>query len=99
MYCTRCQTAYEDDRCPVCGSKKGRPVHAEDICFLAEEDQLQADLLEDILHQEGIPVMKKSTIGAGMAMKAGTLFERFRFYTRYEHLARAREILEELHSS
>ena len=26
MYCTRCQTAYEDERCPICGSRKGRPV-------------------------------------------------------------------------
>ena len=99
MYCPGCLVVFENDLCPVCGSKKNRPVQAEDICFLAEEDCLQAGILEDFLKQEGIPMIKKSTIGAGMAMKAGVLFERFRFYTRYEHLDVAREILSALHSS
>lgn len=84
MYCTKCQTVYEDDRCPICGSRKSRPVLPEDICFFAEENSLQAGILEDLLKQEGIPVLKKSTVGAGMAMKAGAIFERFRFYVRYE---------------
>ena len=99
MYCTRCQTVYEDDRCPVCVSRKSRPVLPEDICFLAEENSLQAGILEDLLRQEGIPALKKSTIGAGMAMKSGAIFERFRFYVRYEHLSRAKELLEELRSN
>lgn len=99
MYCTRCQTVYEDDRCPICGSKKSRPVLPEDICFLAEEDSLQAGILEDFLKQEGIPVLKKSTVGAGMAMKAGAIFERFRFYVRYEHLNKAKELLEDIRNA
>ena len=96
MYCRGCQTVFEGDRCPVCGSGKGRAVQPEDICFLAEADGLQAGILEDIFRQESIPVLKKSTIGAGMAMKAGTMFERFRFYVRYEHLERAQKVMEEM---
>ena len=99
MYCTRCQTVYEDDRCPICGSRKSRPVLPEDICFLAEEDSLQADILEDLLKQEGVPFLKKSTVGAGMAMKAGAIFERFRFYVRYEHLNKAKELLEDIRNA
>lgn len=99
MYCANCQTAYEEERCPCCGSRKGRPAAPEDICFLAEEDSLQAGILEDFLKQEGIPALKKSTVGAGMAMKTGAIFERFRFYVRYEHLEKARELLEEIRNS
>ena len=99
MYCARCQVIYESDRCPICGSRKSRPVQPDDICFLAEEDRFRAGMLEDFLRQEGIPVLKKSTIGAGMAVKTGALFERFRFYVRYEHLEKARTILEETDSS
>ena len=96
MYCTRCRTAYEDNCCPICGSRKGRPVLPEDICFLAETESLQAGILEDLLKQEGLPVLKKSTVGAGMAMKAGAIFERFRFYVRYEHLKKAKDLLDDL---
>ena len=32
-------------------------------------------------------------------MKAGAIFERFRFYVRYEHLEKARELLEEIRNS
>ncbi len=96
MYCTRCQIAYEDDRCPICNSRKCRPAQPEDICFLAEVNSLQAGITEDLLRQEGIPAVQRSTIGAGMAMKAGAIFERFRFYVRYEHLEKARAILEEV---
>lgn len=95
MYCSNCLIAFEDDRCPICGSRKCRLARPEDICFLTEKDSLQADILEDILRQKEIPVLKKSTIGAGMAMKAGVLFEQFRFFVRYEHLEKAKEILEE----
>ena len=95
MYCAGCQLVFEDDRCPACGGRRNRPVQADDICFLAEEDGLQAGILEDILRQEGIPVLKKSTVGAGMAMRAGVLFERFRFYVRYEHLEPAQEAIRE----
>lgn len=95
MYCANCQIAFEADRCPVCGSRKCRPAQPEDICFLTEKDSLNAGILEDLCRQNNIPVLKKSTIGAGMAMKAGALFEHFRFYVRYEHLEKAKEILEE----
>ena len=94
LYCERCQTAYREERCPVCGRRKGRPARPEDICLLTETDGLQVGILEDLLRQEGIPAVEKSTLGAGLAMQAGILFERIRFYVRCEHLERAKEILE-----
>ena len=92
MYCAKCQIVLEDEgRCPVCGNKKVREPLPEDICFLTEANPIQAGILKDLLEQDGIPVLSSSTIGAAMAMRGGTLFERIRCYVRYEHLPKARE--------
>lgn len=100
MYCTRCQHVFDDSaRCPVCGNKKIRQPLPEDICFLKETDPIPGGMLKDVLEQNGIPVLSNSTIGAGMAMSAGSMFERIKVFVRYEHLPRAREIAEELFDS
>ena len=69
------------------------------ICFLTEVDAVWGGMLEDVLKQNGIPTLCKSTMGAGLAAKAGSMLERIRFYVRYEHLPRAKEIVEELFPS
>lgn len=97
MYCTGCQFAFHDsDRCPICGAKKVRPARPEDICFLTEADPVTGGMLKDILEQEGIPVLSVSSVGAGMAMRAGTMFERVRLFVRYDTLTKAKETAEEL---
>ena len=69
------------------------------ICFLTEVDKVWDGMLEDVLKQNGIPALCKSTMGAGLAARAGSMLERIRFYVRYEHLAKAKEIIEELFPS
>lgn len=97
MYCANCRNLSDDPaRCPVCGSRKLREPLPEDICFLAEAAPITGSMLADVLEQNGIRVLSSSTIGAGMAMRAGAYFERFRYYVRYDRLAEAREIAEEL---
>ena len=100
MYCQHCRAAFDgNETCPVCGSRKIRPVLPEDICFLTEADPIPGMMLKGVLGQDGIPVLSSSTIGAGMAMRAGSMFERIRFFVRYEHLEQAKEIVEELFHS
>ena len=97
FYCQRCQAAFDGNAdCPFCGSRKTRPALPEDICFLTEADPIPGGVLQDILRQNGIPALSSSTIGAGMAMRAGPMFERIRYYVRYEHLSEAKQIAEEL---
>ena len=69
------------------------------ICFLTEVDAVWGGMLEDVLKQNGIPTLCKSTMGAGLAAKAGSMLERIRFYVRYEHLPKARKIVEALFPS
>jgi len=96
MYCANCQFAFGDAmRCPVCGSKKIREPLPNDICFLTEAAPIPAGMLKDILEQNGIPSLSNSTIGAGMAMRAGALFERIRLFVRYDDLQKSKEIAAE----
>ena len=97
MYCPNCQIAFPDAaKCPVCGRKKVRESLPEDICFLTEVTPISGSMLKDVLEQNGIPVLSSSNIGAGMAMRAGSMFERIRFFVRYQNLADAKQIVEEL---
>ena len=100
MYCTKCRNISEKaERCPVCGSRRVREPLPEDICFLTETAPIAGDMLRDVLEQEGIPVLCQSTLGAGLAMTVGSMFERLKVFVRYDSLERAREIAEELFSS
>ncbi len=99
MYCADCQIVFDGNgRCPVCGNARVRLPLPEDICFLTETAPIPGEMLKDILEQNGIPVLSKSTIGAAMAMRAGAMFERIRHYVRYDHLQDAKEIVTELFS-
>lgn len=53
-------------------------------------------MLEDVLKQNAVPVFTQSNIGAGMAIKAGSLFERIKFYVPYSHISQAQDIVDSL---
>ena len=97
MYCSKCQMIVEENmKCPVCGNKKLRQAEPGDICFLTEAEPIPAGILKDVLEQNRIPVLSNSSIGAGMSMRAGSMFERIKFFVRYQNLADAKQIVEEL---
>ena len=97
MYCPGCRILFDERaKCPLCGSKKVRNASPEDICFLTEAEPILGGMLKDVLEQNNIPVLSNSTIGAGMAVRAGSMFERTKFYVRFEHLKTAKEIVDEL---
>ena len=100
MYCQKCKVAFDGNgNCPVCGSPSIRPALPDDICFLTDADPILGGMLKDVLEQNGIPALSNSTIGAGMAMRAGAMFERIKYFVRYEHLLKAKELVEELFNS
>ena len=100
LYCSGCQLSFTgEEKCPSCGNKRIREVRPEDICFLTEAEPIPASTLQDVLKQHQIPALTSSTVGAGMAMKAGNMFERIKFFVRYEHLKKAKELAAELFDS
>ena len=53
-------------------SPAGKP---EGMCLLTEKEVIWAGMLADVLRQHGIPFAKESSLGAGMAIRAGSLLE------------------------
>lgn len=98
-YCSKCLLSFDTGRCPVCKRKNGRNTEPDDLCFLTEKEQIWSGMLADVLKQNNIPFGQKSTMGAGMALRAGPMFETVRFYVFYRYLEDAKEIVEELFSS
>ena len=98
MYCEKCRMLFSDTHCPGCGSRVGRAPEANDLCFLTEQDQVWSGMLEDVLKQNGIPVFTRSSMGAGMALKAGGMFEQIRFYVPFSRFEEAEQLVKELFS-
>ena len=97
MYCEKCKLAFDENtRCPHCGSRKLRSPLPEDLCFLTETDPMFGGMLKDVLEQNAIPALRSSTMGAGLAMRVGPMFDRIRFYVPYAHLPAAAELVEAL---
>ena len=99
MYCERCCMIFEEDRCPVCGSRNVRPPRPGDLCFLTERETIWAEMLEDVLKQNDIPCLTKNVLGAGLALKVGPMSERVRSYIPYLRLQNAKAIVDELFSA
>ena len=97
LYCERCKRVFEAaERCPSCGGRKLRPPLPEDPCFLTETDPMFGGMLKDVLEQNRIPVFGSSTLGAGLALRVGSMFERVRFCVPFERLPEAEELVEAL---
>lgn len=94
-----CYTPFEGDVCPVCGSRKVRPVEREDLCLVREGDAISAGLLCEVLKDEGIPFLQQSQIGAAMAVLIGRQAERFNVLVPYGRFDEAREIADALFSA
>lgn len=74
-----------------------RPAKAaEEMCLLTEQSPIWAGMLADVLQQHHILFVKESSLGAGLALKAGSLSEVIRFFVPSSQLASAKELVEEL---
>lgn len=96
LYFPCCKALSKNTCCPVCRSKQGRSPTPSDLCFLSETEKIWSGMLEDVLKQNSIPVFTQSSIGVGMAIKAGSLFERMKFYVPYSHFEQAQDIVDSL---
>ena len=98
-YCEKCRTAFEGERCPVCGRKKVRPAESEDLCLLTEKEEIWSEAVGDALTMNGIPFVMKNVLGAGVTVLTGLMRERVRFYVYFRQLDEARGTVEELFPS
>ncbi len=66
-----------------------------DYEFLTEKETMWAEMLVQVLKDNGIPFTATPVYGAGLVMKAG-MKERMKIYVPGENKAKAEEILEGL---
>ncbi len=95
-YCEKCMLLSQEDVCPACGGRDLKAPEDGDFCFLTEKETIWAGMLEDVLNQKNIPFTNKPVLGAGLAMRTGPAFERYRFYVPFSHISNAKEIVDEL---
>ena len=95
MYCERCRRITDDDRCPVCRSRRLREPRPEDECFLIEKPALWQNPISDFLHSEGIPFRCRSAMGAWLTARLGHGMDWYAFYVPYSVLPKAREMMED----
>lgn len=95
-YCAECCRVWEGDRCPCCGKTLMSPPHPRDFCLLLEKEAMWADMLREVLQDQGIPCVHKPLLGAAMAMSLGGALERYQLYVPYENLLEAKIIAEQL---
>lgn len=95
-YCPHCLMLQEKETCACCGASPLYLPHPKDFCFLQEREAMWAEMLQDVLKDQGIPCVHKPVYGAALMMNVGTAMERYRLYVPYEHLLDARSIAEQL---
>lgn len=96
MYCEKCRALLDSQTCPNCGNKKLRQPMTDDLCFIAEKEQIWSGMLADVLEQYEIPFLTKNRLGAGMALKIGPHMERILFYVPYSHIQQAKDLVVDL---
>ena len=93
LYCPNCKRLYnEEEKCPVCGKRKGREPQADDPCFLMSVGTIWTEMVSDLLKQNEIPFEQVSSKGAAIAMLTGLLGETFDYYVTFDRYGEAKEL-------
>lgn len=92
-FCGNCHQLTEDAHCPICGGVI-REVEDEDYCFLTEQPDLIARLVEGRLKDAKLPCVMRPVLGAGVTMRTGGR-EWYQLYVPYAVLDQAQTLLRE----
>ena len=92
FYCEKCLSLRGEGRCPSC-KQSVRPVEAGDFCLLTEKAVMWADMLRDLLKENGIDSVYHPVLGAGLSMYSGRSLDRHRIYVPYSQYEQAQEVL------
>lgn len=88
-YCENCRLVIEDGICPRCYSSRLREPQNGDFCLLTERNVTIAQMLMELLKDNGIECVFTPVLGAGLATKLGPIMERNRLFVPYEKLTQA----------
>lgn len=98
-YCDSCRIVTDRVECPVCGKGDLTEPDEQTVCFLIEKEMLWGEMLAEILRKNKIPFWYDTVLGAGIALKIGPSFERYRFYVPFPYLEQSRLLVEQVFQS
>lgn len=86
-YCENCHLLCEWPVCGYCGTRPLREPRADDYCFLSSRNEPWAQMLEELLKEERIPVVSRpvSRRGFGYSGERSAYTELFVPYRELEH--------------
>ena len=98
MYCEKCQVLFEEGNvCPICEkSRNVREPQEDDLCFLTEEENMWADMIEDVLKQNDVSFTWRQAREGWLGPIFGQKFDRHRFYVSYCDYEKAKGLLDSL---
>lgn len=98
-YCDKCRVITKQEECPSCGRRGLTEPDEHAICFLVEKEMLWGEMFAEILRKNSIPFWYDTVLGAGIALKVGPSFERYRFYVPFPYLEQSRQLAEQIFQS
>jgi len=95
LYCEICMILVQPDeaKCPECRHKKLRPPVGNDPVYLLSKEILWSGGIEEVLKENGIPCLKKSSQGTAFNVIFGQFGDVMRFYVPFAALEKSRELL------
>ena len=93
-YCERCHVAVPEERCPVCGQSHLPAVRGDDYCFLVEKEDMWAQMLLEILEDNGVHPICHDAMDVVWVMRGGEK-SRQRIYVPFRHWDLAQELMQE----
>ena len=96
MYCEKCKSFTDLNRCPNCGNKNVREAKENDVVYLTTMRGFFAGMLEDILAQNDIPCLKiRQGPGGTFPTRGQSSLGEYRFFIPFGAYERAKEIFDE----
>ena len=93
LYCEECKRVCALDSDCICGNSMLREAQPEDYCFLTEENETFAQMLEDCLANDAIPCVL-IPLGNGYRSALGLSLGKFIICVPFSHYDVAQEVVE-----
>lgn len=99
LYCEKCKSLTDINKCAFCGNKKVREVKENDTIYLTTKKFTFARMLEDILNKNNIPCLKlrQNTVGSFLSPIPTNACE-YKFFVPFGAYEKAKTLLEEYFS-
>ena len=96
LYCEKCRRLCDTNPCPQCGEQKLRTPEENDIVYLISGNETWSNVMEEILHENGIPCLKEGGRGTS---KGGNLERTCQLFVPFGAYEKSKELLSNFSSS